>query len=53
VEPMNKSHTSKTPPPRVGTVPNAAVQRGPIALHNLLCARRFTQNLCPRNGQLS
>jgi hypothetical protein len=39
-----------TPPPRVGTVPNQAVQRGPIALPNLLCARSFTQKLCPRNG---
>jgi hypothetical protein len=37
-------------PPRVGTVPNAAVQHGPIALPNLLCARSFTQKLCPRNG---
>jgi hypothetical protein len=25
-------------PPRVGTVPNWSVQRGPIALPNLLCA---------------
>jgi hypothetical protein len=38
-----------TPPPRVGTVPNAAVQRGPIALPNLLCARSFTQKFCPHN----
>jgi hypothetical protein len=38
-----------TSPPRVGTVPNWSVQRGPIALPNLLCARSFTQNLCPRN----
>jgi hypothetical protein len=27
-----------TPPPRVGTSPNWSVQRGPIALPNLLCA---------------
>jgi hypothetical protein len=39
-----------TPPPRVGTVPNWSVQRGPIALPNLLCARSFTQKLCPHNG---
>jgi hypothetical protein len=39
-----------TPPPRVGTAPNVAVQRGPIALPNLLCARSFTQKLCPHNG---
>jgi hypothetical protein len=37
-------------PPRVATVPNQAVQHGPIALPNLLCARSFTQKLCPRNG---
>jgi hypothetical protein len=35
--------------PRVDTLPNAAVQHGPIALPNLLCARSFTQKLCPRN----
>jgi hypothetical protein len=38
-------------PPRVGTVPNAAVQHGPIALPNLLCTLgSVAQNLCPRNG---
>jgi hypothetical protein len=36
--------------PRVATAPNQAVQHGPIALPNLLCARSFTQKLCPHNG---
>jgi hypothetical protein len=39
-----------TRPSRVGTVPNWSVQRGPIALPNLLCAHSFTQKLSPRNG---
>jgi hypothetical protein len=39
----------KVQPPRVATAPNQAVQRGPIALPNLLSARSFTQKLCPHN----
>jgi hypothetical protein len=41
---------SQVLPLRVATLPNEAVQHGPIALPNLLCARSFTQKLCPRNG---
>jgi hypothetical protein len=43
-----------TPPPRVATVPNAAVQHGPIALPNLLCAPSASHKSFVRTiGQLT
>jgi hypothetical protein len=47
---VSELHKIRTQAPRVGTVSNAAVQHGPVALPNLLCTPSVAQNLCPRNG---